>query len=302
MKFLAVLAALGYLAASSLASAQVQVTAQTARTNFLLYERVDILVSVSNVGESDLVLDNNEGQPWLSFMLARHVGHNYSPVKPERKSGFQAVTLKAGETKTLRINITPLFTFRNEGEYRAAAVIDLPGQGQIVSDYVPFNVVNGRKVWSQSRPVDGSQRIYSLIRFSPNSNHTDIYLRIEDPAMNLVYANMALGEIVSSTDPEAFFDPEGNLHILNPVSLGTYLYTRSDPNGKIQHHAIFKTFQTIPPRLHKLEDGSVTVAGGLEENAKSTRERLSDGQTAAPVDTAIVPKNTGQALKGPEDR
>ena len=39
--------------------------------------------------------------------------------------------------------------------------------------------------------------------------------------------------MVSSTDPEFFFDPQGNVHILQPNTPGSYLYTRTDPDGKV---------------------------------------------------------------------
>jgi len=275
MRHLAALGALCFLATSSLVTAQIQVTAQTERSDFLLYERVDLLVTVANAGENDLILNNEEGHPWLSFLVSKH---NRLPVRQERQGTFKPISLKVGETKTLRVNITPLFSFREEGDYKAAAVIDLPGEGQIISDSVPFTVLHGREVWSQTRPVDGSQRVYSLVRFSPEPDRTKLYLRVEDPSENVVLANLALGEVVAYIDPEVFFDPQGNLHVMQPIAMGTYLYTRADASGKILHQGVFKTFQTVPPRLTKLEDGNVIVVGGLEENPNEPRETLSDGQ------------------------
>jgi len=289
MRHLAIGCVLWLVAAGATALAQVQVSAQTERTYYLLYERVDLLVTVSNVGDTDLVLDNNEGHPWLSFLVSRHSQQNYVPVRPERESNFSPVTLKAGENKTMRINLTPLFSFRQEGDYRAAAVVDLPGAGQVISDNVPFSVQNGQTVWSEMRPVDSAQRVYSLVRFSPGTDHTELYLRVEAPAENLVYANLGLGELVAFIDPEVFFDPQGNIHILHPFAMGTYLYTRADPDGKIEHQAIFKTFGKIPPRLRKLEDGNVIVSGGEEENPNAQREKLSEGQVEKKADAPPVP-------------
>jgi hypothetical protein len=287
LRHLAALGAVCFLATSSLATAQVQISAQTDRTDFLLYERVDLIVTIANVGDTDLVLNNNEGRPWLSFMVSKH---NRLPVREERQGTFKPISLKVGETKTLRVNLTPLFLFREEGDYKAAAVVDLPGEGQIISDNVPFNVLKGRTVWSQTRPVDESQRVYSLVRFSPKIDRTDLYLRVEAPSENIVYANLALGEVVAYIDPEVFFDIQGNLHVLHPIAMGTYLYTRADPSGKILHQVIFKTFQTVPPRLAKMADGNVIVVGGLEENPNEPREKLSDGQK----------RTIGQGEKSPD--
>ena len=278
MRLMAALGALCFLATTYLAPGQVSVSAQTERTDFLLYERVDLLINVTNTGENDLVLDNNEGHPWLSFLVAKH---NRLPVHQERQSTFKALTLKSGESKTLRVNLTPLFSFREEGDYTASVVIDLPGAGQIVSDNVPFRVLEGHKVWTQTRPVEGVPRVYSLIRFSPNADTTNLYLRVEDPSENLILANLSLGQLVAYIDPDVNFDPQGNIHVIQPIAMSTYLYTRAKANGKVEHQGIFKTFQSIPPRLAKLDDGSVIVLGGLEENPNTQRETLSQGEKEA---------------------
>ncbi|HEV3270808.1 MAG TPA: hypothetical protein VGZ93_01370 [Candidatus Methylacidiphilales bacterium] len=301
---MAAIGAVCFLATGLSASAQVQVSAQTERSNFLLYERVDLLVTVANVGENNLVLNNDDG-PWLSFLVSKH---NRLPVRPEREATFKPISLKAGESKTLRVNLTPLFSFREEGDYTAEAVIDLPGQGQMISDSVPFTVQHGREVWSQTRALDGSQIVYSLIRFSQKPDTTHLYLRVEDPSENVVYANLALGELVAYIDPEVFFDPQGNIHVLQPTAMGTYLYSRADSKGKILHQGVFTTFQLIRPRLKKLEDGNVIVVGGREDNPDTPRETLSQGQNMAnseaekkpiaPVDVPVPP--TGVApVPGP---
>lgn len=299
MRYLAALGALCFLAAGSLASAQIQVSAQTERTDFLLYERVDLTITIVNVGENDLVLDNNEGRPWLSFLVTKS---NRLPVHSERQASFKPITLKVGETKRLRVNITPLFSFRETGDYRASAVIDLPGEGEIVSESVPFTVLRGRTVWTNSRPVDGTERDYSLIRFAPTANLTNLYLRVEVPSDNTVLANLALGEVVAYIDPEVFFDPQGNIHVLQPIAMSTYLYTRADPSGKVVHQGIFRTFQAVRPRLTQLQDGNVIVAGGVEESPTAPRETLSQGEKTAggPVvgngpDADAAPSTTGPA-------
>jgi hypothetical protein len=124
MKWQVLLGAVLFAASGLFASAQIQVSAETQRTNFLLYERVDVMVTITNLGGTDLVLNNDEGRPWLTFMvLGESVRQNYLPVHSERDSNFDPLTLKVGETKTLRVNITPLFLFREEGNYKASAVV-----------------------------------------------------------------------------------------------------------------------------------------------------------------------------------
>ena len=300
MRLLAALGALCFLVMGNLVHAQIAVSAQTQRTDFLLYERVDLLVTVVNQSESDITLDNNEGHPWLSFMVSKE---NRLPVHSEQQASFKAITLKVGQSKTIRVNLTPLFAFREVGNYKASAVIDLPGADPIVSENVPFSVLPGRVVWTESRPVDGLQRVYSLIRFSPVPNTTSLYLRVEDPDENEVLANLGLGEIVAYVDPDVFFDPQGNIHVMQPISMGTYLYSRADATGKVEHQGIFKTYQAIRPRLSKLDDGSVIVLGGLEQNPNTPVESLADGQkkgqtpiaTGAPNQTGFSPEAVAPA-------
>ena len=170
-----------------------------------------------------------------------------------------------------------------------------------MSDSVPFGVVNGRVVVHEDHMADGDQRTYSLIRFSPTPDRTNLYLRVESPEENVVYTNIALGEMVSSIDPSMYFDPLGNVHILQPVALGTYLYTRTDGTGKVLMQRIFKTYHEVPPQLAKLPDGNVTVLGGMEESPDEERDRLSDTQVGAggaiPAPADGAPEPAAPAVK-----
>jgi hypothetical protein len=293
----ALLAAIFLCALAGSLCAQVQVSAQTSRSGFLLYERVDLLVSVTNIGNNDLQLSNDEGRPWLGFMVGgESMQHVFLPVHSERESLFAPLTLKMGETKTLRVNLTPLFAFRQEGNYRASAVVDLPGEGQIISDPVAFSIQRGRALVTRVRTVDTLERDYSLIRFSPTADRTDLYLRVDAPSENTVYANVGLGELVSANDPLMDFDPQGNVHVLQCTALGTYLYTRADAEGKVLDQRIFKSIPWQPrPRLQKLPDGNVVVDGGMQQDS-SPRERLSDVQRGQRVDGPMAP---GEPLSRP---
>lgn len=259
------------------AHGQIQVGTELPRSTYMLYERLDLIVTLTNIGGNDLVLDNDGNEPWLSFIVTRKNG---LPVPVEGKASYAPLTLKVGETKRLSVNITPLFSFRQEGEYRATAIVDLPGQGQIMSQPTPFTIEEGSKLWTQTHPFEGEQRVYTLFRFQTQLDHAALYLRVEDPQANIVYTNISLGELASFIDPQTYFDPDGNLHILQPVSLATYLYTRTNPSGKVIHQGIFHSAQEVPPILVKLDDGKVTVQGGVSDDT-GPRERLSDAQNSS---------------------
>jgi len=126
---------------------------------------------------------------------------------------------------------------------------------------------------------------------------------VEDPSENVVLATLALGDLVAYIDPDVFFDPQGNLHILQPIAMSTYLYTRADPSGKILHQAVFKSAPVagmaglVPPRLHKLDDGSITVEGGAEQDINQPQETLSEGQKIA---NGPVEKKPDASTAGPD--
>jgi hypothetical protein len=305
MRLLAAFGLLVFFASFSPVLAQVSVNGQMSggRSSFLLYERVDMLVTVTNTSGGDIELDNGEGHPWLSFVICKH---NTMPVRPERQAFFKPLSLKAGESKTLRVNLTPLFSFREEGNYTAQAVVELPGAGDLVSQEVPFSVQRGRLIWSEQRPINGAQRTYSLIRFEQRPDLTELYLRVEDPAQNVVYATVGLGPMEAFIDPQVFFDPQGNVHVLHLISMSTYLYTRADAQGQVMHQGVFKTFEEIAPRLSKMDDGNVYVAGGLEETPEIARESLAAGQkgghpigaTASSISTAPAGSDMPISLPG----
>ncbi len=294
----ALLATIFLVALAGFLHAQVQVSAQfPKRTDFLLFERVDLFVTLTNIGNTDLQLNNDEGRPWLSFMVSSESAqHVFLPVHAERQSVFAPLTLKMGETKTLRVDLTPLFAFRQEGNYRASAVVDLPGEGQVVSDPSAFSIQRGHTLVDRVRVVDTLERDYSLVRFSPSADLTNLYLRVEAPSENLVYATIGLGELVSASDPLMEFDPQGDVHILQCTALSTYLYTRASADGKVLDQRLFKAIEWQPrPQLQKLEDGSVIVYGGTPQDT-TPRERLSDSQHGDRVDGPMAP---GEALRRP---
>jgi hypothetical protein len=177
---------------SSTTQAQIQITAKMTRSLYLLYEPVRVEVSITNVAGYDLLFDSDEERPWLSFIILRP---DNSSVRPDQDYDFPSAEIKAGQMRSFSINITPLYAFRDTGSYRMKAVVTVAGK-QFITDPIEFSVANGHTVWKETRPVEGSDRTYSLIRFNYNMESTGLYLRVEDEKENLVYVTHPIGEIV----------------------------------------------------------------------------------------------------------
>jgi hypothetical protein len=255
--------------------AQVTVSIDSERINFMLYAPVLVNVTIHNNTDHDLVLQNAGDQSWLSFIIKKNDGF---PVHPDQKYAPGPVTLKTGEVKTVSVDLTPYYAFREVGNFRVAAVLDLPGEGQLISGNFSFNVNHGQKVWSQTRPIDGAERTFTLFRFAPDNVSTELYLRIDAPKENLIYATRLLGQVLSSVDPQTFFDADGQLHILHTAAQGTYRYTRINQNGVIENQSLYESIPEFAPRLVKNNDGTIMVVGGQIQTAENQRERLSDAK------------------------
>ncbi|MES2309209.1 MAG: hypothetical protein V4507_10165 [Verrucomicrobiota bacterium] len=266
------------------ASAQIQIGIQLDRDQFLLYEPIPVKLTILNNTGSPLTVSGD----WLSFMVTLPDG---SGIRKDNKLTIDPLQLDSGSRKTITINITPLYSIRDVGQYLLQGVVEIQGV-QYVTHTVAFNVANGQKIWSESRPVGGVQRIYSLYRFSPTSTNTQVFIRVEEPDENKVYATYSLGDIVSFIQPEIKFDKEGNLHVLHPKGQGVYQYSRIALSGKLEHTAEYHATSKSRPALTIGEDGLVMVQGGQSNLGQPKRTRLSQGQKLLTTEAkeALAPK------------
>jgi hypothetical protein len=252
------------------ASSQTQIGIQLDRDQFLLYEPIPVKLTILNNSGSPLNISGD----WLSFMVTLPDG---SGIRKDNKLSIEPLQLESGSRKTIVINITPLYSIRDVGQYLLQGVIEVNGV-QYVSRTVAFNVANGQKVWSETKPVNGVQRTYSLYRFSPTSTNTQVFVRVEEPDENKVYATYSLGDMVSFIQPETKFDQEGNLNVLHPKGQGAYQYSRISVSGKLEHRADYQASSKSRPTLVLGEDGLVMVQGGQSMLGRPKRIRLSQGQ------------------------
>lgn len=257
------------------ARAELTISVECDRTNYLLYAPVPIRVVIQNNTEIDLSLQS-QGEPWLSFIVTRADGF---AVHADQKFQVQPLQVKAGTTKNLTVNITPYYSFRDPGNYKVRAVVDVPGQGQLLSGNLQFNVNRGQTVLSRTRPLEGSERTYTLVRFSPDNTSTELYLRVDDTKENIVYSTLELGPVTSTvTPPQIAFDKEGQLHILHTIGQGSYRYNRISADGQLENQSNYEAAPEIPPRLVTASDGAVMVAGGQVINDENRRDRLSEAK------------------------
>ncbi len=227
------------------AHAEVRVSIEADRINYLLYAPVVVRVVVQNNTEQDILLEKSgDSDSWLSFVVTRQDGF---AVHADQKLTVPSFMVKAGETKALPLNLTPYYAFREPGNFKVRASVDLPGKGELLSGNLLFNVVRGQNLWTRTRPVAGSERTYTLVKFSPDNSSTELYLRVDDTKENVVYATLLLGPITAVVTPQVNFDKEGRLHIFHTLGLGNYRYNRVTADGALENQSNYEGVPERPP-------------------------------------------------------
>lgn len=253
--------------------AQLSVSLAAERNIYLLYEDAFFTVNVGNQTDTNLILTNDPktGRPWVRFLIYDAKGRK---VRATRTFTIRQKQVASGGTTNVRVNITPLYSVRAAGEYRIKAVVNLPGVGDFISRELRFYVGKGTEVKSESLNFDGTQRLYTLIKFLDHER-AYTYLRVEEPSVNKIYSCVRLGPQVSFTEPELKFDANNGVHVLHSIGVTRYRYTKANKKGKILSREDLDS-QGPKPVLWLDERGSVDIAGRVKRTtAAPKREKLS---------------------------
>ncbi|HSI87327.1 MAG TPA: hypothetical protein VK970_26295, partial [Candidatus Methylacidiphilales bacterium] len=253
-------------------NAPISVAMSFKRYDYMLFEPVIVEVEIRNTSAQDIILSSDNAEiPWISFIITDPRGKT---VKRDRGAVFEAKLLKSqGQPLRFTIDITPYYQIRNPGEYRLRTVIGLPFGDPVITNPQRFQIREGKTLYSTSRNYQSSNLTYSIMKFSPDLSNSYAYARVEDPNANRVYANTSLGEI-TDTNPQILFDDSGNIHVLHIIGSGEYRYSRLDAMGGLQNQSKYISANGVPPKLMRMQDGGVLVAGG-EQDKEKERKRLS---------------------------
>jgi hypothetical protein len=185
------------------------------RETFLRYESVPVTVSIRNFSGHPVQLRDNEGRPWLDFMVADERGELMGAVG--KRSGEEPLAIAAGQSLIRTIDLLPLYDLRTRGNFQIQAVVDMGG-ARTISLPVRFTIVHGRELWSQTvgLPTSGSNdeyRTYSLM--TRREQHYDLlYVCVEDRKSELVFGALPLGVNLAEKAPEVRLDKMGHLRTL----------------------------------------------------------------------------------------
>ena len=280
---------LGLFASTSVA--QIQVELKFPRLQYIAYEPVVANLTITNLAGRDVDLRDAGKQSWFGFEVSGGEGQSIPAIA---NISTEPLSVTAGKRVTRKINLTPLYGVHDFGTYRVRAHIFFADLNKLF--YSPtkvFEVTDARPIWQktvgipQESGASGNARTYSLMtnRFS---DHTSLYVRVEDKDSGMVYATYSLGQIIAFDQPHAEFDHSNQLHILYCAAPRTWSYARVGLNGELVSRASFAETKSRPRLVHA-DDGVIKVAGGMMDTpvtqaARNNAAKLSDRPANAPRD------------------
>ena len=266
------------------AEAQIQVDLKFKRLQYIAYEPVVATLGITNLAGRDVDLHDADGQPWFGFEITGNEGQPIGPGTTDRTQ--PPLKIEAGKKVTQGINLSPFYPVHDVGTYHVRAHIYFADLNKFFySQARVFEVTDARPIWQQTVGIPqgqsggGGARTYSLLtnRFT---DHTSLYVRVEDKESGIVYATYSLGRAIAFEEPQAEIDRANQLHVLHCAAPRSWAYSRIGLNGELLAHSSFMETKTRPHLFHAA-DGEVAVRGGMIEapaaqTAGGTAPKLSE--------------------------
>lgn len=278
MKFYPVtLLALFASALSALAQLEVQVVLD--QDKFLPAEQ--FLAGIRIVNRSGQTLNLAEDADWAQFSIEKlEAGGVHQEGQPPLEGAFR---LDSGKQATVRVDLQPYYDLRRQGRYVIMATVKIKEWNKtITTKSVPFEVVEGTKLWEQSFGVPAEAgstqppevRKYALQQANYLKTQLRLYLRVSN-GDGQVIKMLNVGPMIGFGQPEPRIDPQSRMHLLYQNAAKTFAYLIVNPAGDVVLRQTYEYTDTRP-RLHSDPDsGKIAVVDG--------QRRAADDDFPAPV-------------------
>lgn len=245
--------------------AQLAVTLQVERENYVSWEQMLATVSVTNNSGNDIVLGGPNNAPWLNFIIT---GDGGRPVTSLTPVDAEAIMCRNGQTLQRRFNLLRHYHLTQPGAYVIKASAYFPDlQRWIQSRPARVNVSQlGRAKWEQSfalppgHRMAGKYRRYQIFNYH-DVDRTYVYVRVVDESTGMFMTTYRLSSVVADQPVQPAVDMMQNLHLLCVGGHQTWAYHVVDPDGKVTKQELLKGDKGIP-KLVTQPSGQVFVAGG----------------------------------------
>ena len=247
-------------------NAQLIVSMNLSKTNYITYEPIVATVTVYNRAGNDIVLGGPKGRGWMSFDVYRD-GQLLSPRSVD--GGFETMLVKAGRSVTKKVDINRLYPVSDYGSYTInASVYFPPRRSYFSSKKSRINVTDARAFWKQSFGFSqGRNKLASFRQFSLHehreSANSALYVRLRETKGTKVYCTFSLGRFINVRKPQATIDAQNRLHVMHMISPRIYSHARVSPEGAFLGNEYFRETADTRPSLVIDEGGTVKVVGGI---------------------------------------
>jgi len=249
------------------ARAQIVVTLQMNRAQFVVGEALPAVVTITNHSGQNLIFQSDGRKNWLDFVVQNESG---LPSTPVGRNSFGAVKIPVGQTMSREVDLRSLFRLTEAGNFSVYAVIRPPGtkdREEFNSNRVLFATTTARPYWSQKIGVRGGQtREYRILNFA-GSRTSQLYVQLVDVRTGLPIQTYSLGEVLLFRKPQVTVDRDQNLHVFYLVSPTLWAHTRVDSNGRFLGRELHQRGAEDPVMM-TMSDGTVTVGGGTAYDPK----------------------------------
>ncbi len=255
---------------TSVASAQIVVSLQMNRIQFVAGEALPVTVTITNHSGQNLIFQNNGHRNWLDFVVMSDKGQ---PISTTGRNLFGAVNIPVGQTMSREVDISRLFRLNETGSFSVYAVVRLPGakeRDEFDSNRVLFSTTAGSLYWSQKIGVNGAPgltREYRILNFV-GVRSTQLYVQLVDDRTGAFLQTYSLGDVLLFRKPQVTVDRNQNLHVFYLVSPTMWAHSRIDSNGKFLGRELHQRGDEDPV-MTTMADGSVTVGGGAAIDPKA---------------------------------
>ena len=268
--------------------AQVSVEAVPAQDQFLPGEALTVAVRVTNLSGKSLHLGD---AGWLKLSVESKDGFIVSKLGDVPVQG--EFTLDSSKVAIKRVDLSPAFSLIRAGRYNVTATVRIKDWDQeFTSPPAEFNIIQGVKLWEQNFGVPDKTtttpevRKYALQQAN-YLKHLKLYVRITDADDSRVFKVIAIGSMVSVSQPQPLMDKFSNLHVLWQTGARAFAYRVVNPDGEVIVRQTYD-YTATRPKLRANDDGKIIVAGG---GRRLTRDDLPADQIPAPTNAVVLPKS-----------
>ena len=251
---------------SPFALAQLSAELVLPQDKFLPAEEFRAGVRIVNRSGQTLVM--GEESDWITFALETSTGESVPQLsEPPVQKPF---TLESSKQATLKVDLAPCYDLRKPGGYQIRATVKIKNwSGALVTKNVPFEIIEGTKLWEQTfgLPSSGQGDPPTVRKYTlQQANYLKeprLYLRISD-ANSTVLKVINVGPILSIGRPEPMLDKNNRLHLLHQTGARSSLYLVFNPTGDMEVRQTYE-YAGSRPRLQWSDKGEIEVKGGSRQ-------------------------------------